>query len=226
MTQEENQLGVAPAKKFSFDRFVDQNQRALLIAGAALILLAAGVWYYKMKYQPKQEAAANDAIFMAERYFGQDSLDLALNGDGNFSGMLDIAEEYSGTKAGTRAHYYAGVIMMRQKKYDEAIDHLKKVSFDDEMVGPLTLCLIGDCYVELKQLEEAGEYYLKGANAKINDFTTPYAHQKATRVYTELKEWDKVLKSLQIIKKDYSETRFAENVDKLIARAETASAQE
>lgn len=223
MSQEEKNLEAAPSKKFRLDHFVEDNQRQLMIAGAALIVLAAAIWYYKAKYQPQQEAKANNAMFMAERYFGRDSLDLALNGDGTYDGLLDIIDQYPRTKSGQRAQYYAGVTMMKKGQYEEAIDHLKKVDFDDEMVGPLSRCLIGDSHVELDNLESAGKAYMKAAGMSQNDFTTPYALLKAARVYSSLEQWDKALKSLKTIQSDYSNSRFAEDIDKLIARAETAS---
>lgn len=226
MSQEENQSAGSHKKKFSLDVFVEENQRNLMIIGGVLILLAAGMWYYNSKYKPKQEAEANDALFMAERYFGQDSMNLAMNGDGNHAGLLEVAEEFGGTKAGKRAHYYVGVALMKEKKFDEAIEHLKKVKFDDLMVGPLTQCLIGDCYAETDQLEEAAKYYMKGAKMSDNDFTTPYAYQKAGRAYSELGEWADAAKCYRVIKEKYSETRFSDQIDKFIARAETAAASE
>jgi len=223
MSQEEKHLEAASSKKFRLDHFVEDNQRPLMIAGVALIVLAAAIWYYKAKYQPQQEAKANNAMFMAERYFGLDSLDLALNGDGSYDGLLDIIDQYPRTKSGQRAHYYAGVTMMKKGQYEDAIDYLKKVDFDDEMVGPLSRCLIGDCHVELDDLESAAKSYIKAARMSDNDFTTPYAHQKASRVYSSLGQWDKALKSLQVIQSEYGSTRFAEDIEKLIARAETAA---
>lgn len=223
MSQEETHVEEVKSRKFSLDRFVEENQRNLMIAGAVLILLAGGFWFYKAKFQPKREAKANDALFMAERYFGQDSLDLAMNGDGNYSGLIDVIDEFPRTKAGQRASYYAGIISMKKAKYDEALDYLKKVKFDDEIVGPLSTVLIGDCYVELDQVEDAAKQYMKAAKMKKNDFTAPYAYQKAYRAYSSLGQHDKALAALKVIQKDYSKTRFAENIDKYIAKEETAA---
>jgi hypothetical protein len=56
-------------------------------------------------------------MFQAVRYFESDSLNLALNGDGNNLGFLQIVEDYSGTKAGNLANYYAGVIYLKQGNF-------------------------------------------------------------------------------------------------------------
>ncbi|MDZ7774475.1 MAG: hypothetical protein U5L09_02100 [Bacteroidales bacterium] len=59
----------------------------------------------------KKEATSQ--IFVAERYFEQDSLQLALNGDGQYPGFVEIADEYGMTKTGNLAHYYAGVSYLK-----------------------------------------------------------------------------------------------------------------
>ena len=46
---------------------------------------------------------------MAEIYFEKDSFNLALNGDLNSAGFIDIADDYSSTKTGKLANYYAGI---------------------------------------------------------------------------------------------------------------------
>ena len=65
----------------SLSEFYEKNKKNVSIAGIALIVLAAGIWYYKSIYTPAIEEEANDSFFMAERYYAMDSLDLALNGD-------------------------------------------------------------------------------------------------------------------------------------------------
>ena len=46
-------------------------------------------------------------MFIAELYFQDNDYDKALNGDGQYSGFLTIAESYSSTKSGNLANYYA-----------------------------------------------------------------------------------------------------------------------
>ena len=116
----------------SISEFYEKNKKNVSIAGIALIVLAAGIWYYKSIYTPALEEEANDSFFMAERYFDMDSLDLALNGDAaKFMGMIELSDEYSGTKVGQRASYFAGRILLQKEKYDEALEYLEKVQLKD-----------------------------------------------------------------------------------------------
>ena len=65
-----------------------------MIAGIALIVIAAGIYYYNSIYKPELELEAGNSLFMAERYYGNDSLTKALNGDGVNLGVIDIADEF------------------------------------------------------------------------------------------------------------------------------------
>jgi tetratricopeptide (TPR) repeat protein len=85
----------------------------------------------------------------AEKYLEMDSLKLALNGDGNYLGFLDIAKDYKLTNSGNLARYSAGICYLHLGKYNEAIDFLNKYSKKDKVIGSLAIGATGDAYVEL-----------------------------------------------------------------------------
>ena len=70
-------------------------------------------------------------MFQAIYYFEADSLDLALNGDGNKLGFKDISEEYAITQAGNLANFYAGAAYLKQGKFKLALIYLNDFSSDD-----------------------------------------------------------------------------------------------
>lgn len=221
--EEQNTEEVVEKKSFSILQYIEDNSKNLMYAGIALLVIAAGFWYYTSIYTPKQNSAANDELFRAEKYFEQDSLDLALNGDGGDAlGLIDVAEEYGSTPAGARAKYLAARAYMNKESYDEALEYLSSVSFDDEMVAPLAKCLEGDCHVQLKNVEKGIELYLKAANMRDNSFTAPYCLMKAAKAQLSVEDYEGALKSFETIKKDYSKTQYAANIDKEIARARSA----
>ena len=225
MNNEENNVEeVVENKPFSVIQYLEDNSKNLLYAGIALIVLAAGFWYYTAQYKPQKEAAANDELFRAQQMFQADSLDIALNGDDSeIMGLRDIAEEYGSTAAGEQAKLLAARALMQKGEYDEAIDFLKSSSFSDEIVAPLSICLRGDCHVELDNLEEAADLYMKAAKLRDNDFTAPYAYNKASLVYNALGDHASELEVLETINKDYKKTQFAADIEKRIAKAKAAS---
>ena len=64
---------------------------------------------------------------MAEQYYLLDSFNLALNGDGLELGLLDVVDQYGSTPSGKLAHYYIGMIYLKQGNYEDAIAHLKSI---------------------------------------------------------------------------------------------------
>ncbi|MBO6517039.1 MAG: hypothetical protein JJ975_10865 [Bacteroidia bacterium] len=223
MSNEENNVEeVVENKPFSVVDFLEKNSKNLTYAGIALVVIAAGFWYYTTKYLPNQEANAKADSFMAENLFASDSFDLALNGSANFTGLIDVADDHSGTLAGERANFLTGRGLMNQGKFEEAIEYLENVHFEDEIVAPLAVCLIGDCHVQLDDLATGAEYYLKAAKMRDNSFTAPYSYAKAARALSAAEDFAGAVEALEMIKKDYSETQFAREIDKEIAMAKAS----
>jgi hypothetical protein len=111
---------------------------------AVIVLVVGGFFGYRY-YTNSQDDLAQGEMFQAIRYFEADSLNLALNGDGNNLGFLQIVEDYSGTKAGNLANYYAGVIYLKQGKFPLAIFHLEDFSSNDLLVQARAYSLVGRC---------------------------------------------------------------------------------
>ena len=76
-------------------------------------------------------------MFMAEKYFENDSLNKALKGDGNYLGFLDIIDQYKFTKSANLSHYYAGICYLKKGEFQNAIDQLNSFSSGDQLVGPM-----------------------------------------------------------------------------------------
>lgn len=202
------------------ENFIESNRKVLswILTGIIVIILAI-FGYNKLILQPKIEAA-NEQMFMAEYYFSVDSLDLALNGDGNNLGFYDIIDEYGRTPAGRLSHYYVGLILMKQGQFEDAIDHLKKFKSKDEILSAMAKGAIGDAYVELGDLDEALEYYLEAANKRPNYFVTPIFLSKAAWVYEEQGELQKALDIYVQIKTEYFRSFEGREADKYIAYLE------
>jgi len=140
------------------EEFVKRNGKILAILFGVVILAVAGYFFYNYQNGEKDKEAQAE-MFGAVYYFEADSLQKALKGDGKDLGFLDISEEYSGTKAGNLANFYMGVIYMKQGKFDDAIESLKKYSSDDLLLQARAYSLVGDASLEKNDVETAIEYY-------------------------------------------------------------------
>jgi tetratricopeptide (TPR) repeat protein len=200
------------------EQFIEDNQKTLSIIALVLILIVGGYWgLKKMYFQPLEQEALN-SIYTAQSYFERDSFKLALNGDGNSLGFLDVIDEYSSTKPGELAKYYAGVCYLHLGDYDQAIEYLSDFSSDDELLNATTQGAIGDANLELGNKEEAIDYYTKAAELN-NEITAPTYLMKLGLLYESMGDKAKALEAYSRIKKEYKSSPEARSIDKYITRA-------
>lgn len=214
------------------EQWVIKNQNAIFMAIAAVVVIILGyLAYQKYVMEPKEKEAADELAF-PKAYFedaqnnsvAKDSLlILALNGSDGKYGFIDVAGEYSGTKAGNLANYYAGITSLQLKNYKNAIEYLEKFSSNDELLGPISKGAIGDAFADIDQLDEALEYYLKAANLKDNNFSSPLYLFKAGNTAMDIEEFATALKLFNRIKNDYPDSEEAKNIDIYISKATFAS---
>jgi TolA-binding protein len=204
------------------EHFIEENQKTITLAIIAIILVV-GIFLGAKRFiiNPKEKDAASQ-MFAAEQYFEKDSFNLALNGDGNYLGFLDIIDEYGITKSAKLARYYAGISHLRLGQYNEAIDQLKRFKLKDDLVRPISRGAIGDAYVELGQEKEATKWYLEAARENTNTFTTPLFLMKGAELMEHAGDLKQALSLYEEIKKDYPDSEEGRKIDKYIARVKSA----
>lgn len=222
-----------PSNPYSWEWFqwyYEQHKETINYVGGGVLLIIGLIIGYKFYWLPSKESEASDEIFYAQSLFERDSFNLALKGgvmvrysQGTkpMMGFEKIYEEYSYTKTGTLAAFYAGVCYMQLGKYEDAIKYFEKYDLGDEILQPLAYGNIGDAYMELNKPEEGIKYYLKAANEKINNFTTPLFLKKSALALEQQKQYKKALELYERIKKEFPVSNEARDIDKYIARINT-----
>lgn len=199
------------------EKYIEENQKSLSIIVIAIIVIVGGYLGYNKFYLEPADNDAHAAMYVAEQYFEADSFRLALNGDGQNFGMLDIIDEYGITTAANLAHYYAGISYLHLGEFEDAIDHLKKFDSEDIMVASVALGAIGDSYSELGDDNKALDYYLKAGERRENEFTSPVYLKKAAIIYESSQKYDKALDIYENIRNKYPETEIGREMEKYIA---------
>lgn len=200
--------------------FINTNQNLIMgVIGGVIAVIVAFYAYNRVYLEPLEEEA-HGQMFMAEQYFEKDSFDLALNGDGNYLGFIDIADEYSNTSAGNLAHYYAGIAYLRMGEYESAIEELESFEGAGEMLSSVALGAMGDAQMELGDIDAALNSYEKAVSVNENDFTSPVYLQKAGFASEKAGNYDKAIDYYTQVKENYPTTTEGRNADKYIARAE------
>ncbi len=208
------------------EQFIEDNQKSISIAlGVIICIVLVYLGYKKLYLAPQQEEAASQ-MFVAEQYFRNDSFNLALYGDGNYLGFIDIIEDYGITKPGNLAKYYAGISYLHLGDYEEAIKYLKKFDAETEIIGPVAIGAIGDAYLEMGNPQKALSYYQKAYEKEENMLTTPLYLYKSALIHEENGEYQKALDNYLTIRKEYPKSHQGRRIDKYIANVKVVIGKE
>ncbi|MGI4873727.1 MAG: tetratricopeptide repeat protein [Janthinobacterium lividum] len=152
--------------------FLRRNRNLLLGALVAVVAAVAAVFGYNY-WRTDQNAQAQTAMFRAVNYWETDSLAKATKGDGKHPGIDKVATEYSSTKAGNLASFYAGVAALKQGKYQDAYNYLDKFSSSDYLLQARAYSLMGDAQLEQNKPKDAADLYAKAADYNANEYFSP-----------------------------------------------------
>ena len=201
------------------EQFIERNRKWMLLAVLVLVVVVSGYLAYRHFVAMPREEQAQNQIYPAQQQFEKDSFAVALNGDGNNLGFLQVMEEYSSTRTANLARYYAGICYRELGEWDKAIEMLKSYRTSDEMVAPVAMGALGDCYMEKGETDKALDYYTRAASYVKNRLTTPIFLMKRAMVLEQKGAWGDALAAYETVRRDYPSSTQARTVEKFIARA-------
>ena len=165
--------------------FFEKNGRKMTYVFLVLLVLAALVYGYRVLIvHPRVEKAA-EMISEAQNRFDAENPDfeLALLGDANGAGFLDVIEKYGSTPSGNLAKHYAGICDLKSGDLENAALYLAKFSPVKGLPGALVNAqnygLQGDVAVEQGDYAAAVKFYEKAIAAADNNMTAPLYLRKA-----------------------------------------------
>jgi len=197
---QENENFVTKVLSF-FNKY--QNIIYGVIIGILVIILA--ILAFNRFYVQKKNAEAAAQIVQPIQWLTKGdtaSLKMALEGDGENDGFLDIASHYKITKTANTANYYAGLTYLKLGQKDEALEYLKKFKKKEDVLWYACQATIGDIYDEQGDESKAISYYEKAVKGK-DPFFTPIALFKLGQMYERQGDWKKALAAYETIEKDF-----------------------
>ena len=204
------------------ENWMESNPKIVFGVTVAVLLIIGGYFGFDY-YKKSQNQLAQKEMFQAVFYFEADSLNTALNGDGNNLGFLAIIDDYGITEAANLANYYAGVCFLKQGKFELARLYLEDFSSNDLLVQARAYSLVGDTYMEENKYEDAARYYNKAANYKPNKYFSPAYLMKEALAYEKLNQVDKAKEAYDQIISQYWESGEYQNARKFKAKLESNS---
>jgi len=202
------------------EKFIETYKNQIMIGFGVIIVLVVAILGIRQYYLIPKEAQAQEAIFPGENFLANRQWSIALNGDSaTYIGFLGIIDEFPHTKTANLAKAYAGICFYHLGQYQEALDHLKAFSADEKIVDPIFTGLIGDCYVNLNNVEEGIKYFKEAASKAENQYISPTYLKKAGLAYESLSDFKNAVDVYNTLKSKYPNSQEAADIDKFIYRA-------
>lgn len=204
------------------EKFFQENGGKVMICLVVVVLLVVGGYFYKSVVIDGRAEKAAELIVDAQERFGGETPDfaLALNGDENGAGFLDVIEQYGSTPAGNLASHYAGICYLRlgdlenAEKYLAAYDAVKEITA--EVVNAQNLGLRGDIAVEKGEYAAAVELYKKAVAISKNSYTAPLYLYKQILAYAALENVAEAQKCFETLQAEYPMSIEARDAEKVL----------
>lgn len=204
------------------EMFFEKNSKKVIYLLLALFVIAAAIFgYWQLISQPRDSKAA-EMMAQAQYRFEAQAPDytLALEGDANGPGFLDVIEKYGSTPSGNLAKHYAGICYLQLGDLENAAAYLAKYKpakgIPAQIINAQNLGLQGDVAVEQGNYEEAIKFFEKAVKASENNLTAPTYLRKAALAAKALGNTDQAIELLERISTEFPESAEARNVERMI----------
>ena len=182
MATETKQAGAPQPETERIDRivaWVKTNNRNMTIAGAAVVVVAAGVWFL-MAARARREAFAQRELEQARSSAEAGNLPLAA------SDLSRIIDSYGGTTAGDQANLLRGQVRLLQGQPALAVSELQqfvakgpRAPYRAQAYG-----LLGSALEQARDFKAAGDAYEQAAGASTYALASGQMLLNAGRAYT------------------------------------------
>ena len=197
------------------EAFITKHNKKIVYGIIALVAIVGAILVFNAMGEKKTHES-QEAFTLTENAAlnAVDSLSYA----SALAGLEQYMNEY-GDQSVAVASFEAGVAAFQVKDFNKAIEYFSQYSSEDEIFNARALACIGDCYVELGNLNKAYENYAAAVAKADNAFASDYAF-KAAVVAENLGKYENALAMYTTIKDKYPTTPRANGIDKYISRAE------
>lgn len=199
------------------EHFIEKNQKNILIALIAVIVIVGGVIAYNYAYKHPRNEKALAALYKGERYFQNQQDSLAIFGNGNdYIGFERIIKDFHGTKAADLAYAYAGIGYGRLGDNEQALKHLNKFNGGDLLITPAVAGAVGDIYMNMGNTEKAISAFNSAAKKANDELLSPIYYNKVGMAYFHSNNYTKAIETFEMIKNKYINSPQAQEADKYI----------
>lgn len=196
------------------------ENKNIIIGAAIAVILAIGLGFAYYYYSQSQERRAQELMGVAETYFLNGNYEAALTGsEQDFTvGFEQIANNYSGTKAGNLALYYAAVSEYKLGNTEQALEYMREFEVPEGIMGVAPLSFKAVLLTETGNHEKAAETYVQAAELDENDVTTPYNYLEAANAYNDAGNTELARNYAQRVVNEYPNSPQVAEAERLLGR--------
>lgn len=187
-----------------------------IFGGICLIVALSLYWNYS---QASDNEVATSEMAMAVSRYEAGEYAVALDGDINFTGLLEVADEYGGTDAGNLAKFYAADALFRLAEFGRALPLFQDVKKDANYIGASALAGEAAIHEINGEYETAGDLFVRSANLFNSAVAGPEYLLSAGRAYEKAGSLDKARRAYEQVREDYPTAVQARDIDFYIGRA-------
>ena len=220
ITYEEETTSKAHGASDAPQSFLSRYRNLLIVGGVALIAVG-GYFGYQWAQKDKVNEEAQAAMITSVLYYEQDSMQKAINGDGQNSGLIDIVDEFGGSASGNLARYYLGTAYLKTGNLEEGIAALEEYKKGNSMVSAAAYGALGYAHEQKGEFEEAAKSYQEAAHTpEDNMYSTPFYLLHAARNLESANKKDEALALYKEIKEKFPQSDASRDgtVDRYLAK--------
>ena len=219
ITKKELQEDTLVTSFYKTQEFVEENKQKLIIGiGTLAVLILAITWFVNKKSEDNILAAAKLSQIIPS--FEQGQFQKAIDGEPGtqLEGFKSIVDEYSGTDQGELAKIYLANSYYSLGNYNDALETFSDYSGDSKIHQATAYAGMAACYEMSADYAKAADYYKKAANYYILKSQSSEFLLNAGINYIKSGQNEDAKEVLEIVKKDYTTTNAAREVEKYLSQ--------
>ena len=198
--------------------FYDENQTVIFSVVGVIVAIVLVAVLYSSKVEESNLSASVELTRVINTYNAGLYLQ-AIDGKAGTQeiGLAKIVDEYGGSEQGELARIYLANAYFYTEQYDKAMEAYDDYSGSDNLMVASALAGKAGCYENQKDYEAAAKYFSKAANVSEYVPSNPNYLLNAGINYLKIKNNSEAKSALNRVKKDYSTSTAAREVDKYLA---------